>query len=102
MTTPPDTATDLDRLLALCKCGIHIEVNGHRDMYQSVREFLYNITQQDEDHIDAETLAAMEAADTIVNVHVYPDTPIGFYDIYGTDINDVIRQAIEAIEGDRP
>jgi hypothetical protein len=36
----------------------------------------------------------MKELDTIIEIHFYPDTPIGGYSIYSYDINDAIDKAL--------
>jgi hypothetical protein len=36
--------------------------------------------------------------DNIVNVHFYPDNPIGFYDIYHYDLDSAIQLALDLFE----
>ncbi len=99
------SATDkLTRLLLLAKCSVTITVNSHRDVYQTVAEWL---TKRDEwepsakDEIDDAMRAAMIASDTVIEVQVYPDTPVGCFVIVHHDIGAALDCAIEAIESKR-
>lgn len=89
----------LKKILSLCKCSVSLEVNKHRNYYQSAEEYI------DQDlacrgcppDIDAETRHNMITSDTIIEFQFYPNTPIGFYDIYGYDLDMVLDSAINIL-----
>ena len=84
-----------NKLLARCKCGVHIEINTHRDVYKSVKETLEDFESLDCPlQIDEDVRAEMIKRDTIVNIHFYPDTPIGFYDVYHYDFDMAVEQSL--------
>lgn len=93
----------LKEILSLCKCSVSLEVNQHRDYYMSAERYL------DEDiarlecppDIDAETRKKMIETDTIINLHFYPLTPIGFYDLYDYDLDRCLDTALQILKGDQ-
>jgi len=91
----------LKELISMCKCGVFLTINEHRDYYQTAAETIKEILEHE--HIDEEDLPRdiqekMIETDTIINVHVYPDTPIGFYDIYDYDLDRAIDRALQAVK----
>lgn len=85
-----------DELVARCKCGVHLSVNGHRDVYDTVEEYLRRSREEDLG-IDPADLARMIEANTIYELQFYPDTPIGFYTVYGLSLEEVLTKASEAL-----
>lgn len=72
----------LNELLSRCKCGVHIDVNEHRDYYESVEEHVDYAAE-----IDPGTLSEMIKRDTVIRCQFYPDTPIGFYVVWHYDLD---------------
>ena len=87
---------NLSLLLNRCKCGVYITVNEHRDCYQSVEDFL-NCQRCESTEVEEDIKKKMIELNTIVEIHFYPDTPIGFYEIFHFDINEALRQALEVL-----
>ena len=87
---------NLSLLLNRCKCGVFISVNEHRDYYQSVEEFLNDHRLEPED-IEEDIKKKMTELNTMVEIHFYPDTPIGFYEVYHFDINEALKQSLEIL-----
>jgi len=88
----------IDELVARCKCEVTVTFNPHTIGYETVAEYLHGICDEDRDYgqnhenIPAETRAAMIAADRIVEVQWYPDTPIGFYRVYGPSLEHCLAE----------
>ena len=88
----------LQMLLGRCKCGVYIDVNGHRDVYEAVKERLewYGGLECPPD-IDEETRAKILRTDTIVDLHFYPDTPIGSYHIVSYSLDAALDRAMKCL-----
>lgn len=74
-----------------------IEYNPHKMLYQSVSEYIENQELIEDDFPNKDMQLCIEN-NTIWSLHCYPRTPIGFYDIYGHDLQvllDVITSKIE-------
>lgn len=82
-------------LVSLCKAGVSISVNCHKDYYESVEQYV----DQDVKDINKDVFDEMVKRDTIVKVQAYPKTPIGFYDIYHYDIDKAVDIALHAVKG---
>jgi hypothetical protein len=79
-----------------CKASVSISQNNHRDYYQSIPDYL-------EDQIpngasDKSVLEEMVKRDTLVCVHAYPDTPVGFYSEYHYDLELALDLIISYIK----
>ncbi|HAR45572.1 MAG TPA: hypothetical protein DCS05_05195 [Nitrospiraceae bacterium] len=96
----------LQNLLNRCKCGVHITVNAHRDYYQTAAEALEEkkLTQSIPPEISPEVRAKMIELDTIIELHFYPDSPIGFFEVYHYDMDAALDEALTCIEqeGNQP
>ena len=95
----------LEELMSLCKHGMFISINEHRDNYQSVEEFLldqeggFGLISHDD--IDDDTRQRMVVLDTVVELQCYPDTPNGFYVMFHYDIGKVVEDMIATIVSNR-
>jgi len=88
----------LNELIKLCKCGIYLNINTHRDEYKTVEEYFESpIYKEDLDDMPAELFNKMKELDTIIELQFYPTTPVGFYKIYHYDLETAIDLAIVTI-----
>jgi hypothetical protein len=90
------------KLMSLCKCGVYIEVNQHRDFYQSVEKYcndLFAVNESLRNEIPKEVMVKMIETDTVISVQAYPDTPIGFYSVLHYDLEKALDEVIKKIEG---
>lgn len=86
----------LKELMSLCKCGVHITVNEHRDYYDTAAQKLENAASNDSPpEIEDSVRAKMIETDTIVVIHFYPDTPVGYFEIWHHDIEAALDEALE-------
>jgi hypothetical protein len=81
----------LKELVSKCKCSVEITINDHRDVYDTVDEY---ITDEDKEDIDNEVFQEMVKRNTIVRIQFYPRTPINFCVIYHYDIDEAINIAL--------
>jgi hypothetical protein len=91
---------NLKKILDRCKCGVYLEVNKHRDYYETVEKSLNEEFQIDghvRDQIGEEIIEKMIKTDTIYCLQFYPDTPIGCYVVYGHSLEYVTKKAIECL-----
>jgi hypothetical protein len=79
-----------------CKASVSISQNNHRDYYQSIPDYLEDQIQNGE--IDKSVLEEMVKRDTLVCVHAYPDTPVGFYSEYHYDLELALDLIISYIK----
>jgi hypothetical protein len=88
---------DLDQLVSLCKCGVFVSVNEHRDYYESVSEFLEG---HDAGDIPTDVRLKMIERNAVVQVQFYPNTPIGSYVIFDYDLDRALKRALEILHTD--
>jgi hypothetical protein len=93
---------DLKKLLARCKCGVHIDVNTHRDVYETAEEYLNSLDQwKSLEDVSTEVRVEMVRTNTIICIQAYPDTPIGFYGSFHYDFDTAVNEVLNAInQGD--
>lgn len=72
------------------KGSLTVTHNQYRDYYQSVEEYLMSRHAHDDEVIDR---AAMIANDSVWELQVYPETPVGSYSIFGPTLAAVILKA---------
>lgn len=86
----------LKQLIAKCKASVTVSVNPHKDVHESVAQYIGQcISDEDKEDIPADVFAEMIKQDTIVNVHFYPNTPVGFYSIYHFDVEKALDLALD-------
>lgn len=89
----------LKELLSRCKCGVFITVNEHRDYYLTVEQRLEELSCLEcPPELTDEIRQKMIETNTIINVHFYPHTPIGSYDIYHYDIDLALDEALSCFD----
>ena len=92
----------LQRLISLCKCGVKLEVNPHRDYYETAGKWIADLEEREDRpsdlELDDDIRARMIATDTIIQLQFYPDTPIGFFRLLHYDLDAVIDVAIDCIK----
>jgi len=87
----------LNELISKCKCSVSVEIDDHKDVYETVEDNIlpYDL---DSDDLNPDIYKEMKARDTIVRIQFYPDTPIGFYVIYHYDLDLALTEALECFE----
>jgi len=83
----------LELLMSLCKCSVTVEINRHKDFYESVA--LYLSERDNVQDITKDVFDKMINTDTVVEIHFYPDTPIGFYEVFHWDLNSALNEALK-------
>lgn len=91
------TDLKLKRLISLCKCSVSVEIDKHKNYYESVSAHLDDL-EIDEEDVDRETMNRMIEMDTIVIIQFYPDTPVGFYRVYDYDLDRALSKALAVLE----
>ena len=86
----------LKQVAALCKCSLSVEFNEHHQVYTPIDEHLQNLASLGNDMPSEEVVKHMIETDTLVSVHAYRFTPIGFvmalhYDLDAA-LDDILRQ----------
>ena len=87
----------LSELVSLCNCGVYVEVNPHRDSYQTAGDWLedHQLMSPDcIDDIDPEVISEMMRTDTVVDIQFYASTPVGFYRVIHHDLSEALDEAL--------
>lgn len=88
----------LEKLIRLCKCGISLTINEHRDYYITAAQKLLDLEQVESAlEIEPDVRAKMIERDTIVVLQFYPDTPIGFFRILHYDFNAALDEGLNCL-----
>jgi len=80
-------------------CSFTITVNDHKTVYQTVEQYFKDVKMYDED-IDEEIKSVkkkMVDLDTIIYLHWYKDTPVGFHSVYTYSFGELKRQILEIV-----
>lgn len=80
---------------------VSVEVNEHRVYYETVEQSLAGRYQDLFDADEAELRAECVRKNELVVVQVYPDTPIGFYQVGNWHLGRAVRAAYEAVKKER-
>lgn len=85
------------KIKKLCKCSILLDIDPHKDYYQSTSQYFQDKPQLKE-LIDRDVYDEMCNRNTIINLHFYPRTPIGSYNLYHYDLDSILIQALRILE----
>ena len=92
----------LNLLLARCESGVYLTINAHRGSHETVESILSAIISNGGKEIEAqigkEVIAKMIEKDTIIDLDIFPDTPIGSFTIYHHDLNSALDAALEYLD----
>lgn len=89
----------LKKLMALCKASITLSINEHKNNYMSVASYLADLMELNPGEVSNNMVQAIIAADKIIELQFYPDTPVGFYNIIDCDLDSAIDRALECVWG---
>lgn len=87
----------MEEIIQKCKCGIYLSVNQYRDYYQSIEDAVKEERERNSMDIDDELAARMIAEKSLISLQFYPNTPVGFYIVYGTTLDEVVTKAKSVI-----
>lgn len=83
-----DIPAKIEFIISSCKGSFTLSFNEHKDCYKTVQEYLKT------DYIDNNILEEMIGNDTIINIIFYPDSPVGYYNLYHYDLNKILDLSI--------
>jgi hypothetical protein len=81
----------LEQLMARCKCGVHLNINAHRNIYEHIVVALNNFKNHE---ITKEVHIKIIETDTLIDLQFYPDTPGGFYQIVHYSLDSALNEAL--------
>jgi len=89
-------------LMSLCKCGISISINDHKDVYQTAEQRLADMEATGQlDDVDQQVIACIIERDCLIQIFAYPDTPVGNYACVHYDLELSLTEVVDAIKGER-
>ena len=88
----------IDKLVGMCKGSVSITYNDHTTNYETVEDYLSRSEHSD---VEEDTRKEMIKRGIVVEVHCYPDTPVGFYCIGHYDLGMALDEMSLQIEEDR-
>ena len=83
------------QLVSLCKSSVEISVNDHKDVYESVEQYIDEVDRKD---IDIDVFSEMVKRNTIVRVQAYPYSPNDFFIVYHYDIDKAVEILLSKLE----
>jgi hypothetical protein len=86
----------LSKIIAHCKCAVHMTVNDHRNMYESIEDAIDGLESFGFE-IEPSIRARIIETDTLVELQAYPDTPIGFYKVLHYDLDAALDEMLQAL-----
>ena len=85
----------LQGLIKKTKGSITLEINCHKDCYETVEQYLEGFPHKKYiNDVEQEVYDKMVETDTVIELQVYPNNPIGFYKIYHYDLNKILEIAL--------
>ena len=90
-----DMKERIEEIFSRCEGNVCIEYNPHKSSYCSVKSYLEFTNSTDTLDISPEAVHSMIEEDTIVSLQWYPDTPVGFYIVHASKIEDCIQQCLD-------
>lgn len=84
-------------LVALCKCGVHLEYRSRANSYETLKEMI-GLTHHEKDFLSSEDLQKCIDTDQYWDLQFYPETPIGFYHKTGSDVDVLLDWALDIMK----
>lgn len=86
------------KLISMCKCGVYLTVNEHRDCYKTAAQELEEAKGYEcPPEINESVRQKMIDTNTIITLQFYPDTPIGSYGIWHYDLEKALNESLECL-----
>jgi len=86
----------LKQLEEQTKCSFSIDYNPHKDEYLDLATYLYNAQLVSElDNDDTKYFNEIIKKNKLYVVRVYPNTPVGFNEVYHYDLELAIKELLK-------
>lgn len=83
--------SDLLKLLPQHECGLHLNHNDHKNVYETAEQWIVDNDWCDWENDEAKQRAI--ATDSIWTLQWYPDTPVGFYAVAAPTLDELLARA---------
>jgi hypothetical protein len=80
---------ELEKLLPAHKASLHLIHNQHKSFYEPITQYLED---REDRYEDVELNRQCIEADSIWDLQWYPNTPVGFYFVYGPTLQSLFDQ----------
>ncbi len=90
--------SNIAELVSLCKASVDIQINAHKDYYETAKQWFEDIDKFEKEDIPEGVLEEIIESNTIVRIQAYPHTPIGSYVVYHYDVDDAIDIMLKTIK----
>ena len=89
----------LQSILNHCKGSVHVTANDHTTGYETVSKYFENRARVGEefDDDDKAAIARCIAADAVLEIQAYPDTPIGSYVCFDATLGKAVATMLVAL-----
>ncbi len=89
----------LKELISKCKSSVYLTVNNHKTDYCSVEDYFKNyINGEYLEDIEDEVFNKMVETDTIIDLHFYPHSSVGFTKVFHYDLELALDEALESLK----
>ena len=89
------TFDTLAELIDRCAGSVSININKHRDCYQSIDSYLDELVENDNaSNLDDTLRHLMIDTNSVIELYFYPDSPIGFCSIVHYDLSKAVQLAL--------
>lgn len=95
MPNPCFMSDTLKEIMTRCKSGVRLDINNHSNSYISVEEILRDAH---EDDISVEVRNKILLTNTLIQLWIYPDNPVGHYYIVHYDLEKALLIALECLK----
>jgi hypothetical protein len=85
----------LKELISKCKAGFSLEINEHKNVYESVEDYLNESLCDFREQIPNDIYKEIVRTDNLVHLQFYPNTPVGFYIVLHYDLDMAINEALK-------
>ena len=86
----------LTALTARCRASVTVSMNPHRDYYETPEVYI----KGRDGEVSSDELSEMVRTDTLIELQFYPDTPIGFFLLFGLDLDALLDEALEILDNE--
>lgn len=83
----------LEQLIERCKGSVYLTANPQRSDYQTVRQWMVAREADGGVVADPDETDAFDAVDQLIELQFYPQTPVGFYVVFGCTVDAVLASA---------
>lgn len=83
---------NLQELAEKCKAGCHLYINDYRNYYENLGDVLKEASEKGEISWGLEAEEIFNTGN-LFKLQFYPDTPIGFYVVYGGTLEKCLERA---------